>query len=108
MRHRAKNAYCRRKAWIEITRLILAARVSAPFVAPFVLPFTLLLVCETFPVSVSVRPERYACRDLQGTRDTIPASRRSGLLRTTLDYFLVPGGGLEPPHLAAADFESRR
>ncbi len=29
-----------------------------------------------------------------------------GLLRIASDCFLVPGGGLEPPHLAAADFES--
>jgi len=40
------------------------------------LPFTLLLVCEACLVSVSVRPERYAYRDLQGTRDTTPVSCR--------------------------------
>jgi hypothetical protein len=29
-----------------------------------------------------------------------------GLIRTVLDYIVVPVGGLEPPHIAIPDFES--
>ena len=53
--------------------LSLPGSIPFPFVAPLLLPFALLLVCVTCPVSVSVRLERYAYRDLQGTRDTTPA-----------------------------------
>ena len=48
-----------------------------------------LLVCAAFPVSVSVRPERFACRDLQGTRDTTPDLCRAFCCLPRLHPFLA-------------------
>ena len=53
------------------------------FVAAF------LLVCAAYPVSVSVRPERFACRDLQGTRDTTPDLCRAFCCLPRLHPFLA-------------------
>lgn len=49
----------------------------------------LLLVCVACPVSVSVRPERFACRDLQGTRDTTPDLCRAFCCLPRLHPFLA-------------------
>ena len=73
-------------------------------------------VCTFFPAPKKRYTKRYTKKPdvterswtlLDNKKPAEPcAVRVFGLSWTALDFFVVPGAGLEPAHLAAGDFES--